>query len=146
MTETYLIAAAMLTGMALQAKRDACCLALACGLLASGAVIALHPVSVIPYAGAIDAMVCLVMMDLWLKHRSQRARLIGFIGAGKSFLSLWQYVAGEPGLAYALVINSAFVVQVLIAGGYADALGRWTDRVLSQRLPRAWVQLRDGAR
>lgn len=146
MTEAYLILASMLTGMALQAKRDACCMALACGLIASGALIAINPAFIAPYLGAIDAMVCLFMVDLWLKHLSQRARLIGFIGAGKAIVSLLHHSVVLHWFAYALVINSAFVVQVLIAGGYTDALGRWTDRVLSERLPRAWVQLRDGAR
>lgn len=146
MTEIYLVFAGLLTGAALVHNGDVCTKVLALGLVASLAVMALNPWSYMPYAGAIDALVVVMMIDLWIKHRSQRARLIGFIGLGKAFASWVQFLAGAQihPLYYIAIINGGFIVQVAIAGGYGNAVGRWLDSLLTGVAPRRWSLFRDG--
>jgi hypothetical protein len=87
------------------------------------------------------------MLALWTRHTSMRAWVIGFIGLVKCAVSLMQFMS-EPvhvGWAYPAFINGAFVAQVLVAGGWIDAVGVRADRLLARLAPVRHRLLRDGS-
>lgn len=139
--------ATALVAWALVRKRDACTLALALGLAASLGVGSLKPWSALPYLAAIDAVTCIVMLALWTQYTSMRAWTVGFIGLAKGGATWAQYLVDPVNLswAYALALNAAFLAQVLIAGGWADAVGNWADRLFARVAPVRRSLLRNGA-
>lgn len=81
-----------------------------------------------PLLMGIDALIVAVMAGLWVKHHSQRARFVGFIGfAQVSFALIYASGPHTNWQAWAAVENTAFIVQVLIAGGFADGIAAWLD-------------------
>lgn len=105
----------------------------------------LHGIDRIAVLSIIDAGIVLGMAGIWASTVSMTAYSIGLVGMVKCGLRL--AYATNPHmdhLAYAAAINCGFAVQVLIAGGFADALGRWLDGVLRRFLPHRYSLLRNG--
>jgi hypothetical protein len=79
--------------------------------------------------GGMDALVSIGMLALWTHYRSQRARIVGTVALLKC---AWAFVMSSNGidwLAYAIVLNAAFVFQVLVAGGMTDGFIAWLDYI-----------------
>jgi hypothetical protein len=149
MTEAYFLVALALVGAAFWNRMDWCVATLAAGLLASFVLWQAQVWPPMPAIATIDGLTCVVMLLLWSKYQSTRARLVGFIGIPKGIATVaaWSAISADPGsfsLAYAVFINVAFLVQVLIAGGFTDAIGRWLDDRLTSLSPVRWRLLRDG--
>jgi hypothetical protein len=149
MTEAYFILAALLCSGGLWRKRDACNVVLTAGLGASLASWLAGIWPPMPVIAAIDGAVCVAMLCLWARHHSMRARLIGLVGLTKCTATIFAYAhyTANPysySLEYALFIDACFVAQVLIGGGYTDAIGRWLDYRLTRIAPVRWCLLRDG--
>lgn len=90
----------------------------------------------VPMLSILDAAVVLAMMALWAHYHSGRARWIGAIGLVKCGWALWQQGVPAPYWnGYAAVINGGFILQLIVAGGWADGLAARADRLL--RLLRA---------
>ena len=86
------------------------------------------PGRIVPILAFADAAMVAAMAALWTKHNSQRARFVGFIGLFKVALAMWSYSFSHVNFySYATVLNTAFVGQVLVAGGFLDAVGHWID-------------------
>lgn len=65
-----------------------------------------------------------------------RARLVAAVALGLIVLR-WLYMAAPyvgHGV-YAVAVNSAFVIQLIIGGGMADDVGRWIDNRLDSLWP-----------
>lgn len=77
--------------------------------------------------GLMDALASIAMLMVWTYYRSQRARIVGSIALAKT---AWAVIMSSGGLdwtAYALVLNAAFVCQLIVAGGMADGLVAFLD-------------------
>jgi hypothetical protein len=137
---------ALLVALAIRRSCDGCTIAMAAGLGASMLFMQAAPWSPVPGVAFIDAATTLVMLALWTRHVSMRAWAIGFIGLMKCALSMGQFMADpvQVGWTYPALINGAFVAQVLIAGGWADAVGVRADRLLARLAPVRHRLLRDG--
>jgi hypothetical protein len=86
---------------------------------------------------AIDGLTASAMLWLWTLHHSQRARLVGSISFFNCVLGVW-YMA-VPHMVwqtYAAAINAAFVVQVIVAGGFADGISDWLAHRWQRSIPR----------
>lgn len=78
----------------------------------------------------LDALVSIAMLIVWTYYRSQRARLVGSIAAAKcAWCFLMASSTGMDWFTFATVQNGGFLVQVLIAGGWADGLVAFIDRI-----------------
>lgn len=91
----------------------------------------------------IDAGIVMGMAAAWTVGDNMRAYAIGLIGLGKIGWRL-AFAAGldVSHLAFAVAINVAFALQVLVAGGVLDELGRWIDDRLRVLFPRRYRLLR----
>ena len=95
---------------------------------------------------AIDTVIVLLMMEPWVVDGDMRAYAVGFLGLGKLGLRLlYTSVSYMNHTLFAVMINCAFIAQVIVAGGFVDALGAWLDRNLRVLFPRRYMLLRDGA-
>lgn len=148
MTAAYLALVTALVCMAMWQKRDWCAAIMGVGLLASILVMLASPASPLPHVAAIDAMVCLAMAAIWAEYGSMRARAIGFIGLAKTGVTATTYAidAYTFNLDYALFIDAAFVAQVIVAGGWFDAMANRLDDSIARTLPRFHRLLHDGVR
>jgi len=107
----------------------------------------LHGIDRVAVLATIDAAIVLGMAAVWTHTYSMTAYSIGFVGMVKCGLRLTY--ATNPHMdhyVYAAAINCAFALQVLIAGGYTDALGNRLDGMLRRVLPRRYGLLRNGDR
>ena len=74
----------------------------------------------------LDYALVAAMIGPWAVTHSRRAQIIGAIGLLK-LLGRLTY-ASHPYMdhwTFAAVMNCAFAVQVIVAGGMADGIGRW---------------------
>lgn len=148
----YFMLAGLLVGLAIvrrhaaRGRPDWCAWTLAAGLCASLLLAESGAWSIMPGAATIDAVTCLVMLALWTRFTSMRAWMIGFIGLAKGVAHLAQYLADPQQItwAYFIAINGAFLVQVLVAGGWIDAVGNRLDRLFARLAPVRHRLLRDG--
>jgi len=76
----------------------------------------------------IDAFVVITMWLLWGRYRSERAALVASFGLVKIMFGIAAAVSDVAGLVWASGNNALFVVQVLIAGGFADGIMAWVGR------------------
>lgn len=85
---------------------------------------------IVGMAAGLDGLVSVAMLFVWTYYHSQRARLVGSVAF---FKCCWCLVMASGSsldwFTFAVVQNSAFIVQVLIAGGWADGLVAFVDRV-----------------
>lgn len=91
--------------------------------------------------GGIDRITAMVLIDLSLIltirafASGARARLVAAVSLGlivlRAAYMVSPYISHHT---YAVIVNSAFVVQLVIGGGVADGVGRWIDN----RLSRVW--------
>jgi len=93
-------------------------------------------------ATGVDRAVGMILLDLAtiLTIRAYftgaRARLVAAVSLGLIVLrTAYMAVPYMGHTVYAVTINSAFVVQLLIGGGMADDVGRWIDNRLSRIWP-----------
>lgn len=87
----------------------------------------------VPMLSILDAAVVLAMLALWAHYHSGRARWIGVIGLVKCGWALWQQGMPAPHWnGYTAVINGGFILQLIVAGGWADGLAARADRLLRQ--------------
>jgi hypothetical protein len=147
-TVLFFAAASLLVGAAIARKGDWCPAVLAICLAASMLVAAMQPASHLPFIAAIDAMCCLAMAALWTAYNSMRCWSVGLIGLAKTGATLAAYLVDplHVSLAYALFVNAAFLLQVVVSGGWADGVGSRLDRVFARLAPRRHGLLRNGAR
>lgn len=146
MALAYFILAAALCVLALRQHYDLSTTALTASLAASIVVSWVGVWSVVPFAATIDALICLVMLAVWSRTYSMRVWAISGLGFLKTCAGAIQYFS-DPyyyGWAYYYTINIGFVVQILIAGGYFDAVGYRLDRVLARVAPKRHRILRYG--
>ena len=146
MTGAYFIAVSALVGLSLLRRHDWCTWAMAAGLAASMLLAESGAWSIMPGAATIDALTCIAMLALWTRYTSMRAWVVGFIGLGKGVAHLLQYLADPVHVTwpYFIAINGAFVVQVLVAGGWIDAVGLRLDHLFARLAPVRHRLLRDG--
>lgn len=86
----------------------------------------------------VDAAIVTAASKAWISHHDMRGWLIGGIGLLKIGARL-SFMAGDPTnnshisyWVFAAAMNAAFVAQVIVAGGFADELGkRIADRIRS---------------
>lgn len=78
----------------------------------------------------IDAFVVIAMWLLWERYRSERAALVASFGFLKILFGIAAAMIGASGLAWASGNNALFIVQVLIAGGFADGVMAWLGRCI----------------
>jgi hypothetical protein len=76
----------------------------------------------------IDAFVVITMWFLWGRYRSERAALVASFGLVKITFGIASAVSDVAGIVWASGNNALFVVQVLIAGGFADGVMAWVGR------------------
>ena len=136
-TAVYFSAVIVLVVLAVERRHDWCAWALAGGLAASMLLAGSGAWSIMPGAAAIDALTCIIMLLVWTRFHSMRAWSIGFIGLAKGVAHFAQYMADAQHVSwpYFVAINGAFVAQVLVAGGWADAVGDRADRVFARLAP-----------
>jgi len=144
----YFSLVTMLVTLAVMQKRDWCAAVMGLGLFASLLVMQFKPDSPLPFVAAIDAMTCLAMAALWTVHQSMRAWTIGFIGLAKTGATVGAYLIDASAVhwGFAAFINAAFVLQVLVAGGWIDAVGIRLDSLFARIAPVRHGLLRHGAR
>lgn len=83
------------------------------------------PDSRLPVIVALDAAVVAVMRHLAFRFDSDRARIVATIGGCKiafAFLAVW---IGTHPHTRAAAINTAFIAQVIIAGGLGNGVLAW---------------------
>lgn len=146
MTTAYFTLAAGLVFWAWVRKHDATTTALAAGLFMSILAIFADPFWRMPYAAMIDSVIVVTMLCLWVRYHSMRAWSVGAIGMAKTGLTFAAYVINPyaASWAYAIALNAAFLLQVLVAGGFCDGVGRWLDNRLLRAFPRRHGLLRNG--
>jgi hypothetical protein len=76
----------------------------------------------------IDAFVVISMWLLWGRYRSERAALVATFGLLKIWFGIAAAATDLTALVWASGNNALFVVQVLIAGGFADGIMAWVGR------------------
>lgn len=79
--------------------------------------------------GGMDALVSIGMLLVWTYYRSQRARIVGTVSLFKCAWAFLMSANSIDWLFYAIVLNAAFVFQCMVAGGMADGLVDWLDRI-----------------
>ena len=95
--------------------------------------------------GVIDYAIVFAMLGIWTVHGSMRAYCVGIIGLGKLMIRTAFY--GAPFAShytFAVVVNLAFALQVVAAGGLLDVMGRWIDRAMRAHMPRRYRLLHNG--
>jgi hypothetical protein len=94
----------------------------------------------------LDTVIVLLMLEPWTHDGDMRAYTVGFLGLAKLGSRLLYTSASYANhTLFAIMINCAFAAQVMVAGGFVDALGLWLDRNLRLFFPRRYKLLRDGA-
>lgn len=92
--------------------------------------------------GGVDRTVAMILIDLSLilairtSIEGARARLVAAIAL--CLIVMRASYMGIPYIShtvYAVIVNSAFILQLLIGGGVADVVGRWIDNRLSRIWP-----------
>lgn len=78
----------------------------------------------------IDAFVVIAMWFLWGRYHSDRAALIASFGFLKILFGIAAALVGASNLVWASGNNALFIVQVLIAGGFADGVMAWLGRCI----------------
>lgn len=76
----------------------------------------------------IDAFVVITMWVLWGRYSSERAALVASFGFLKILFGIASALVDMTNLAWASGNNALFIVQVLIAGGFADGVIAWLGR------------------
>lgn len=81
----------------------------------------------------LEAGLAIAMFAFWVKWISQRARAVWMLSVAKFWLLMImrQNAIADDGwwMAAMLIDNALLVAQLLIAGGMADGVVRWFDRV-----------------
>lgn len=88
---------------------------------------------------AIDLGIILWLGEPWTKQPHKRAWVASCIGGGKMLWTslAWSYSSGVSFFTYALVLNCAFLLQIVVAGGFVDAIGTWLDHHWKRLAPRS---------
>jgi hypothetical protein len=145
MTLAVFTGIALLVVWAMVRKPEAIMAVLALAFVASVAAAQVrHGDELRPLLIGLDGMVSGAMAWLWTRHHSQRARIVGSISAANCVIGFW-YMAVPYTVwqTYAAMLNAAFVVQVLVAGGFADGIAdRLADR-WRRAFPRSAISRRD---
>ena len=92
----------------------------------------------------LDCAIVFAASRIWITYHDLRGWWIGMIGFGKIAARLGY--ASEPHvshLVFAATVNTAFIAQVMIAGGMLDGLGRWIADYLRNAGPRRARLLRN---
>jgi hypothetical protein len=76
----------------------------------------------------IDGFAIIISWLLWKVYHSSRAALVAVIGMLKVSFGIAAAAADLNGLLWASGNNALFVVQVLIAGGFANGFMAWLGR------------------
>lgn len=76
----------------------------------------------------LDGFTVIAAWLLWKVYRSDRAALVAVIGTVKICFGVTAATVGLSGLAWAAGNNALFVVQVLVAGGFANGFMAWLGR------------------
>lgn len=118
--------------IAVAIKRDALTstLLIAWGLSFSVAFIV--PASLLPVQASVnDVCIAIVAYYLWSEHDSQRARMVGVLSLAKLFchFGISANFGSGDWFIYALLVNTGFVVQCLIAGGLTHGMVDFLNRV-----------------
>lgn len=126
LTTAVFSSVAMLLVWALLRRPQAICVILAATFIAAVGVSEIsHRDHLRPILMGLDGLVVLSMWLLWWRTFSDRAALVATLG----FLKIWVGIAAAMSsmsyLAWASANNAIFVVQVLIAGGFADGIIAW---------------------
>lgn len=130
------LAACLLT---LVFKRDTLTFCLALSWAYSFSVVPLIPAGLLPLnASLVDGVIIIAAFYLWSEHKSLRAYIVGWISIAK--LAFHFAISAHFGwgnwFAYALSVNSAFVVQCAIAGGFVGGMVGLFDRFVGVDNPR----------
>lgn len=81
---------------------------------------------IIPVLAFIDGCLVVAMAAIWTRSHCQRARIIGTIGLAKVAWALTAVSFSHVNYySYASALNGAFLLQIVIAGGFVDAVGTW---------------------
>lgn len=99
-----------------------------------------------PALCVIEAMTAVSMTLLWSAANNFRAYWVGLIAWSKVGLRL--YYLTNPYIDhwwFAATLNCALIAQVVIAGGFADAIGHRMDDLLRRFFPRRHSLLHNGA-
>jgi len=145
--EFYAIAVCLIV-IACARKPDAVTGILALGFAASVAA-PYSQVSLLPAIAIIDGLICVAMAAIYVKQgHPSRAWAVGFVALGKTAWSLGAAVSllQVNSYSYAVPLNCAFLAQVAIAGGFADAIGHRLDDLCRRFWPRRYFLLRHGPR
>lgn len=96
---------------------------------------------------AVDALLVLTMLKLWTDFDSMRAWSVSLVGMCKIGL-VWGYWSGLKLSWFGLlvVLDLAFIVQLLFAGGFVDRMGHNLDNLLWRFFPRRARMLRNAQR
>jgi len=76
----------------------------------------------------IDGLVVIAMWLLWVRFDSERAVMVASIGLLKIWFGIAAALLDLSSLVWASGNNALFVIQVLIAGGFADGIVAWLGR------------------
>lgn len=102
----------------------------------------------LPVLAVIDCAIVIGMAMLWARSDNMRAYSIGGIGLLKCGWTLLAYsvdpLLGWP--AYAVALGGASLLQILIARGYANAMGHRLDDLCRRVAPRRYRLLRHAGR
>lgn len=83
-----------------------------------------------PMLGVIDYVIVAAMLGPWAGDVDQRARMIGILSAAK--LVARTFYISNPYIShwyFAAAINCGFALQIAIAGGLLDGVGRWVSNM-----------------
>jgi len=128
--------------LALWKRSDALVITLFGAWLLSLSVAYVAPVELLPgFASIVDVGIAIIAYCLWSVYASQRARLVGMISLLKlvAHFGISANFGDGDWYIYALLVNSCFVMQCVVAGGWfygmVDLLNRisprYPDRPLS---------------
>jgi len=138
----YMLCAALLTLAAVHVgTMDRVIAALGAGLCASiiAADIGLVRNELLLTIFAIDLGIIVWLGEPWTNHPHKRAWVASCIGGGKLLWTslAWSYSSGVSFFTYAIVLNCVFLLQIVIAGGFLDAIGAWLDHHWERIAPRS---------
>lgn len=94
---------------------------------------------------ATDCVIVMALAMIWAHGNDMRAYSAGGVGLLKCGWTLAAYVGDSymNWLLYAVALNTAFLLQVAIAGGFVDAVGHWLFDLLHRHAPRRHRLLRN---